>query len=197
MASAGLSPIAAEPSPLAAAATSPVPARWPGRMRLPVAAKANSNRADKTIGSALRSGLALRNETIGASELEAGVAIVLSRAASFTLRRSENTARKSAAPSITIVSRAASRVGSNNSALSETKCVEEVPFEPEKCRARDEIGTHPRRFEAAMNAAVDPFASILKTEQLPGGDDVAFHPRDFGNALYAANAVPHAFDVHD
>src|SRR5689334_4962680 len=171
MASAGRSAAAMQTSPIAIAAIIPAVARCPGRMRLPVAAKALSRRADKAIGSALRCGLDLRNETTGASKLEAVLPMVLSRDSRFTLRRSERSVRKSTPPNRTVVSRAVSRIGSNNSGLPpDAKHLEEVPFEAEPPGPHDKIGAHPHRFEAALDGAVEPLAAILKTEDLSGGD---------------------------
>src|SRR6202030_3762091 len=82
-----------------------------------------------------------------------------------------------------------------HSSLSNTKRVEEVSFEAEACRAQGEIGAHPQRLEAALDPAGEPLAAALKTEELSGRDDLAFHPCDLGNTQHPADAVAHAFDM--
>ena len=51
--------------------------------------------------------------------------------------------------------------------------------------------------EAALDAASEPLAAILKSEELSGRDHFALHPCDLGNALHPADAVLHAFDMND
>jgi len=130
-------------NPTAAAAPIPAATRCADRMRLPVAANARSRRLDRTVGSALRCGPDLRNDKTGTSELEAVIAMVLSRGSKFALRRSARSTRRSAPPSRIAVRSAVKRIGSNNSGLPNTKRFQEVSFETEARRAHDEIGTHP------------------------------------------------------
>src|SRR5260370_1014016 len=113
------------------------------------------------------------------------------------LRRSARITRKSAQPSRTVEPKAVRRTWSNNSHPPNTKGIEELSIESEARSAGNEIGPHPGGFECAFDTAVVPLALVPESEELPRGNGVAFHTRDFNDALHPADPIPLALAVYD
>ena len=149
----------------------PLAARCGTPMRLPVAARAGSRRAN----SGLRCVAGFRSDISSLPAIGVAIAIPFKRSSKIARRRSLRSTRKSATPSRAVVPSAARRICWYNSACSlDVERIEQLPAEADARDTSKEIRPHPGRLEHALNRAVAPLAVIMKGEELPGGDDVAF-----------------------
>jgi hypothetical protein len=165
-------------------------------MRPPVATRTKSSLVASAVGSALRRGEGLRNDSTNVSARDAPLAIAFNRACRCALLRSTRDTHKRARPTKTAVP-AARSISSNNSWPANAEGFEELFVEPEAFGAGNEIGAHSGGFVNTFEMSVLLLATVLEREELPRSNDIALHTRDLDHALHPPDPIPHALDMYD